>query len=99
MSPTNKGKQMKKHLLSAALVCAFAAGSVTMSFAQATTSGGAAGAGSVSGSNPDATGPKPANSGTTAGSAGAGTSGRIGVSGPGLGKIGGDTSEDRVPHN
>ena len=65
---------MKKHILVAAIVGAFATGVVTTSFAQ--DSQGGAGAGSVSGSKSDNSGANPSNNGTTAGTTGSGSSGR-----------------------
>lgn len=99
----NESTQMKKHLSSAALIGIFAIGLVTASFAQTTGepgagSGAATGAGSANGSasKPDSSGAKPSNSGTQSGNPGEGTTSPGGAAG--LGRVGGDTSEDRVPH-
>ena len=68
---------MKKQILSAALVAAFATGLVTASFAQTAGKGspqGSQGAGSVSGTKSDTMGANPSNpNGTSAGANGATT--------------------------
>jgi len=91
---------MKKHILTFALAGAFAAGLVTVAFAQTNPAGGS-GAGSVGGAKSDTGGANPASDGTTAGPGGAstGTGTSMGKGSPGISKASKNTSEDRVPHN